>query len=87
MQFFCERCGGLFNLPPKSRGAKRRYCDECRPEVKAEYNREYISKYYKRKRDMAAKHDGTVERLRAAIQKHADAAARLQARLQRILGV
>jgi len=38
MQFFCERCGGLFNLPPKSRGAKRRYCDECRPEVKAEIN-------------------------------------------------
>lgn len=80
MQFFCERCGGLFNLPPKSR--RRRYCDECRPE-----NAEYAAEYSRRKRDVAAKHDGTVEKLHASIQKHLDAVARLQARLQRILGV
>lgn len=42
-QFYCARCGGLFNCSPKARPT---WCDDCRKQEQKEYQAEY----YKRRK-------------------------------------
>lgn len=39
-QYFCERCGGLFN---SDSGHKRHFCDECRGAHLVEYQKGYYT--------------------------------------------
>lgn len=46
-QFYCARCGGLFNCSPKARPT---WCDDCRKQEQKEYQAEY---YKRRKSELA----------------------------------
>ena len=46
-QFYCNRCGGLFNCSPKARPT---WCDECRKQEQKEYQAEY---YRSRKSELS----------------------------------
>lgn len=76
IQFYCERCGGLFNAPR----ASRRFCDTCGVMNQRETQREY---WIKRRAKVAAQ-DGTIDRLKRAIQKHLDAVKKLDDRINKI---
>ena len=76
IQFFCERCGGLFN----TKHLHQKRCRECAKKAWTEYN----SGYQKNKRDVAAAHDGTAKRLENRIKELREQADRLELRLNRI---
>lgn len=74
IQFYCERCGGLFN----AKSPLRRFCDGCKTAKWTEYN----SAYQRRKRAVSAKRDGRLERINARIEKTKAFLERLEARAE-----
>lgn len=74
VQFYCERCGGLFN----TKSTLRRFCDGCRAAKWTEYN----SEYQRRKRAASAKRDGRLERINARIEEVKALLERLEARAE-----